>query len=46
MEIIFMNVNIRIEDLKESNINDLIYVCSSKRLDDPIHQQGMKFKKL
>ncbi|MEM2185179.1 MAG: GNAT family N-acetyltransferase [Candidatus Methanomethylicia archaeon] len=41
-----MNVNIRIEDLKESNIDDLLYVCSSKRLNDPIHQQGMRFKKL
>jgi GNAT superfamily N-acetyltransferase len=35
----------RVEDLDESNIDDLIYVCSSKRLDDPIHQQGIKLKK-
>jgi GNAT superfamily N-acetyltransferase len=35
----------RIENLAESNIEDLINVCSSKRLDDPIHQQGMKLKR-
>jgi len=36
---------IRIENLQESNIEDLIYVCSSKRLNDPIHQQGIKLKR-
>jgi len=36
---------IRIENLQESNIEDLIYVCSSKRLTDPVHQQGVKLKK-
>jgi GNAT superfamily N-acetyltransferase len=36
---------VRIEDLQESNIEDLIYVCSSKRLGDPIHQQGMGLKR-
>jgi GNAT superfamily N-acetyltransferase len=35
----------RIENLQESNIEDLIYVCSSQRLDDPIHQQGIKLKR-
>jgi GNAT superfamily N-acetyltransferase len=35
----------RIENLQESNIDDLIYVCSSKRLNDPIHQQGIKLKR-
>jgi len=35
---------IKIENLKDSNIDDLIYVCSSKRLSDPIHQQGIKLK--
>lgn len=40
-----MKENVRIENLNESNIDDLIYVCSSKRLEDPIHQQGMKLKR-
>jgi len=35
----------RIENLQESNIEDLIYVCSSKRLSDPVHQQGIKLKR-
>lgn len=40
-----MQEKTRIEDLSESNIDNLTYVCSSKRLNDPIHQQGMKLKK-
>ncbi len=40
-----MEEETRIENLKESNIDDLIYVCSSKRLDDPVHQQGIKLKR-
>jgi len=40
-----MQRKVRIEDLQESNIQDLIYVCSSKRLSDPIHQQGVKQKR-
>jgi len=36
---------IRIENLQEPNIDDLIYVCSSKRLNDPVHQQGIKLKR-
>lgn len=40
-----MQERIRIENLRESNIEDLIYVCSSKSLDDPIHQQGTKLKR-
>ncbi|MBS7633570.1 hypothetical protein KEJ15_08165 [Candidatus Bathyarchaeota archaeon] len=40
-----MESSIRIENLQESNIEDLIYVCSSKRLTDPVHQQGIKLKK-
>jgi len=40
-----MQENVRIENLKESNIDDLIYVCSSKKLDDTVHQQGIKLKK-
>jgi len=35
----------RVENLSESNIDDLIYVCSSKRLNDPIHKQGIELKK-
>ncbi|MGQ9725724.1 MAG: hypothetical protein ACUVQL_01175 [Candidatus Bathycorpusculaceae bacterium] len=40
-----MQRDIKIENLQESNIDDLIYVCSSKRLSDPIHKQGIKVKK-
>jgi GNAT superfamily N-acetyltransferase len=40
-----MRKNLRIEDLSESNVDDLINVCSSRRLNDPIHQQGISFKK-
>ena len=40
-----MQENVRIENLQDSNIDDLIYVCSSKKLGDPIHQQGIKLKK-
>jgi GNAT superfamily N-acetyltransferase len=36
---------VRIENLNESNIDDLILVCSSKRLNDPVHQKGMRLKK-
>ncbi|MDI6847533.1 MAG: hypothetical protein QMD23_05320, partial [Candidatus Bathyarchaeia archaeon] len=40
-----MQEKIRIENLQKSNIEDLIYVCSSKRLNDPIHQQGIRLKR-
>lgn len=40
------NQRVRIENVNESNIEDLIFVCSSKRLGDPIHQQGMVLKRL
>jgi len=40
-----MEDKIRIEDLTESNIEDLISVCSSKRMDDPIHRQGVNLKR-
>ena len=40
-----MQEKVRIENLQESNIDDLIYVCSSKRLSDPIHQHGVKQKR-
>jgi predicted GNAT family acetyltransferase len=36
---------VRIENLQDSNLEDLIYVCSSKKLEDPIHQQGMSLKR-
>lgn len=37
--------DIRIVDLNESNLDDLIYVCSSTRLEDPIHRKGVEIKK-
>lgn len=37
--------SVKIENLQESNIDDLIYVCSSKRLGDPIHEEGVTLKK-
>jgi len=40
-----MQEKTRIENLTESNIEDLIYVCSSKRLKDSIHQQGISLKR-
>jgi len=40
-----MHGKIRIEDFEESNIEDLILVCSSGKLSDPIHQQGVNMKK-
>jgi len=36
---------IRVENLQRSNIDDLIYVCSSKRLNDPLHLKGVALKK-
>jgi GNAT superfamily N-acetyltransferase len=39
-----MQGKIRIENLQESTLEDLIYVCSSKRLGDPIHRQGIELK--
>lgn len=40
-----MKDNVRIEHLKDSNIEDLISVCSSKRLNDPTHQRGVDLKR-
>jgi GNAT superfamily N-acetyltransferase/ribosomal protein S16 len=40
-----MQNNIRIENLQESNIDDLIYVCSSKRLSESNHKHGVELKK-
>lgn len=40
-----MREKVKIENLQDSNIEDLLYVCSSKRLSDPIHQQGMVLKR-
>ncbi|MBS7636926.1 hypothetical protein KEJ37_06310, partial [Candidatus Bathyarchaeota archaeon] len=33
-----------IENLQDSNIDDAIYVCSSKRLSDPVHQEVLGSK--
>ncbi len=41
-----MHDRMRIEDLQNSNIDDVIYVCSSKRLSDPVHQEVVRLKKL
>ncbi|MEM2147585.1 MAG: GNAT family N-acetyltransferase [Candidatus Bathyarchaeia archaeon] len=35
-----------IENLHDQNIDDLINVCSSGKFSDPVHQQGVKLKKL
>ncbi|MEM3770514.1 MAG: hypothetical protein QXG76_04930 [Candidatus Bathyarchaeia archaeon] len=35
-----------VEDLQDLNIDDVIYVCSSKRFGDPIHQEGVRLKRL
>jgi GNAT superfamily N-acetyltransferase len=40
-----MQERIKIEALQESSIEDLINVCSSKRLNDPVHQQGISIKR-
>jgi thiol-disulfide isomerase/thioredoxin len=40
-----MKEKARIENLQDSNIDDLIYVCSAKRLSDPIHIRGAELKK-
>jgi hypothetical protein len=40
-----MQEKVRIENLSQSNIEDLIYVCSSKTLDNPTHQKGISLKK-
>ena len=36
---------VRIVSLSESNVDDLIFVCSSKRLKDRLHQRGIELKK-
>ena len=36
---------VRIEDVTDSNIDDLVYVCSASLLDDPIHKTGILLKK-
>ncbi|MEM3616835.1 MAG: GNAT family N-acetyltransferase [Candidatus Bathyarchaeia archaeon] len=41
-----MQNKIKIENLQDSNIDDVIRVCSSKRLDDPVHQEGVRLKRL
>ncbi len=41
-----MHNRMRIENLQDSNIEDAINVCSSKRLADPVHQEGVRLKRL
>jgi len=36
---------VRIEELEESIIDDLVYVCSSAFLDDPVHAKGTLLKR-
>lgn len=36
---------IQVVDVDHSNIDDLVYVCSFKRLGDPIHRIGIELKK-
>jgi len=36
---------IRVVDVNASNIDDLVLVCSFKKLDDPLHRMGMELKK-
>jgi len=38
-------VSFRIEDLNLSNIDDLIYVCSKDKLQNPVHRKGIEIKK-
>jgi predicted GNAT family acetyltransferase len=40
-----MKEKVRIENLQESNIDDLIHVCSGKKLTDPVHMRGVELKK-
>ena len=40
-----MQNKIKIKDLERENIEDLLYVCSSKRLNDPIHRKGRDLKR-
>ncbi|MEM0007845.1 MAG: hypothetical protein QXR89_06240 [Candidatus Bathyarchaeia archaeon] len=41
-----MQNKLKIENLQDSNIDDVIYVCSSKGLGDPVHQEGVRLKRL
>jgi hypothetical protein len=36
---------IRIVDVDETNVDDVIFVCSGKHLDDPVLKEGMKYKR-
>jgi GNAT superfamily N-acetyltransferase len=40
-----MSPDIKIENLDENNIEKLLFVCSSHRLEDPVHREGMRLKK-
>ena len=45
MDTLAKDKSVRIENLSESNIDDLINVCSSQRRGDPLHRQGINYKK-
>jgi len=36
---------VRVEDLSEGNVDDLISICSSKLLEDPVHSVGVSLKR-
>lgn len=41
-----MQNKLKIENLQDSNMDDVIHVCSSQRLGDPVHQEGVGLKRL
>jgi GNAT superfamily N-acetyltransferase len=41
-----MHEKAKIENLQDSNIEDVINVCSPKRLEDSIHMEGVRLKRL
>ncbi|MEM3579775.1 MAG: hypothetical protein QXH40_05520 [Candidatus Bathyarchaeia archaeon] len=40
-----MQNKLKIENLQDSNMDDVIHVCSSQRLGDPVHQEGVGLKR-
>jgi len=40
-----LSQSIRISDLDESTIKDLLFICSYKRMEDPAHRRGMQLKR-
>ncbi len=45
MMILMRSDEIRVVDVDVSNIDDLVSVCSFKKLDDPVHRIGVELKK-